>query len=410
MRMQMLALGFLCLATVSRAEDWPAWRGARGQGISHDKGFPEKWSKQENIVWRSELPGPGNSTPIVSGGLVFVTQANDAQSWRGTLCYDRKTGQQLWRAGLEYKDKESSHTTNPFCSASPVTDGKTLVAWYGSAGLEAYDIAQQGKRRWHYDLGKFEHIWGNASSPIIVDDKVILLCGPGLNASLLAVNLDTGEKVWQHALPSAQSEKVEQFKGTWCTPIVATIEGQQQIVASLPQRMAAFDPKTGEELWTCRGLSDLSYTSPLFDGHTLVGMSGFTGPALGLKVGGRGDITDANRLWREEKNPQRIGSGVIHQDHIYLVNEPTLECIELATGKSVWKERVGAYAWSSMVLAEGKLYNIDVGGETHVIDASPTFKLREKNKLGELTRGSLALSDGQIFIRTYKALYCIGKP
>jgi outer membrane protein assembly factor BamB len=186
------------------------------------------------------------------------------------------------------------------------------------------------------------------------------------------------------------------------------------IVLSLPGHVAGLDASSGKEIWRCRGLSDLVYTNPVIGNGVIVAMSGYQGPAIAMrlpKLGERGDLTDSHRLWREEKTQQRVGSGVIVGEHFYIVNEPGIAlCIELKTGKQAWRERAGGTTWSSSVVSGDRIYNVDQSGETVVFRATPEkLDVLHRNELGEMTRASPAVSDGQIFIRTYKHLYCIGE-
>jgi hypothetical protein len=188
------------------AENWPGWRGPTGQGISTERNLAVEWSTSKNVRWKVPLPDAGNSSPIVWGDRVFLTQASDKTLWppqkpadfpkgtsaggaavaerRSVMCFDRESGKLLWQRDTIYKEPETTHATNPFCSATPVTDGERVIASYGSAGLVCYDM--DGKLLWTYDVGKLDHIWGNASSPILYADLAILWCGPGSRQFLLA--------------------------------------------------------------------------------------------------------------------------------------------------------------------------------------------------------------------------------
>ena len=191
------------------------------------------------------------------------------------------------------------------------------------------------------------------------------------------------------------------------------VNGRDELIMSWPRRVAAYDLKTGKELWTCSGLNPLVYTSPLYADGVVVCMGGFNGSSLAVKAGGSGDVTETYRLWQHPKTKQRIGSGVIANGYIYILDDPGVaECIELKTGKVVWEERLkGAGAksdsWSSMVLSGDKLYVVNQSGETFVLKASPQFESLNVNSLGETTMASLAVSEGEIFIRTYSNLWCI---
>ncbi|MCP3692949.1 MAG: PQQ-binding-like beta-propeller repeat protein, partial [Planctomycetaceae bacterium] len=178
LRTSSICCWILLITSSLGAENWPGWRGPQGIGTTTETGFPLQWSQEKNIRWRVALPGPGNSTPIVWQDRVFVTCATDKGKQRSLICFDRKTGKQQWKQSVAYEAVEVTHKTNPQCASSPVTDGQQVVAWFGSAGLCAYTM--EGKQLWKRDLGKFDHIWGTASSPIIFEDLVILNGGPGL--------------------------------------------------------------------------------------------------------------------------------------------------------------------------------------------------------------------------------------
>ena len=413
-----LLIFFLLHAAMLRSENWPAWRGPEGTGVCHETNLPLRWSTNDNVRWRVPLPERGNSTPVIWGNRVFITQALEKENRRTLLCFDRANGKLLWQSGVK-ADKEVSHDTNPLCSASPVTDGERVIVSFASAGLHCYDFA--GKEIWQRDLGKQAHIWGNAASPIIHGDLCILNFGPGERTFLIAVDKKTGRTVWQTDEPGgdAGEKKAGQDKpawiGSWTTPVVAKVNGREELLMSFPKRACAFNPQTGKELWTCQGLNPLVYTSPLFSDGIVVAMGGFGGSALAVKAGGSGDVTGTHRLWQHPRTKQRIGSGVIAGDYIYILNDPGVaECMELKSGKVIWEERLkGAAAktdsWSSMVLAGEKIYVINQSGDAFVLQASPKFELLATSSIGETTMGSLAISNGEIFIRSYKSLWCIGE-
>ena len=238
-RLNSLALFALLalIATNAMAGDWPQWRGPDGTGHSDEKGVPLRWSKTDNIAWKIPLAETGNSTPIVYGDKVFITGTRDEGKTRALICFSRVDGKEMWSKGVEYTEKDPSHKTNPFCSSSPVTDGKRIVVWHGSAGLFCYDMS--GKELWQMKLGKFEHIWGYAASPIIYKDLVIASCGPGLTSFVAAFNKDTGEEVWRIAPKESQSLKVEEFRGSWSTPVVYKDGDRDVILMSLPMHLYA---------------------------------------------------------------------------------------------------------------------------------------------------------------------------
>ena len=412
-----MAAGLLFF-TGARAENWPQWRGPEGTGVSHEKNLPTHWSRTVNVSWRVPLPERGNSTPIVWGDRIFLTQAVGDR--RTLMCFERATGKLLWQQGVTRAGKEPSHETNPDCSASPVTDGQRVIASFASSGVFCYDL--DGHELWRRDLGKQIHIWGNAASPILHQDLCILNFGPGERTFLIAMDKTTGRTVWQHDEPGGASgekkpgqEKVD-WIGSWSTPVAVHTAGRDELLMSYPGRACAFDPGTGRELWTCAGLNPLAYASPLYSDGIAVAMGGYGGSSLGVRTGGSGDVTATHRLWQVPKNKQRVGSGVIYQDHIYILDDPGLaECIELNTGNVVWSERLKgpgptADNWSSVVLSEDKLFAINQSGDAFVWKASPKFEVISTNSIGEKTIASMAVSNGDIFLRSHQALWRIRSP
>ena len=401
-------------STSTIAENWPGWRGPRGDGTCTEKGLPTTWSTTENVAWKIALPERGNSTPVVWGDRVFVTQAIEKENRRTLMCFDRKEGKLLWQKGTEWKEKELTHGTNPYCASSAVTDGERVVAWFGSAGIFCYD--NDGNELWKRDLGIQKHIWGYGASPVLHGDLCYLNFGPGERSFLIALNKKTGETVWNHDEPYNKEGTDEaksgnpDYTGSWSSPLFREVNGRNELLISFPFRVCGMDPATGKEFWTCTGTNALAYTSPLFADGIVVGMGGYNGMSIALKAGGSGDVTKEQRLWRHPKTKQRIGSGVIHNGHIYIHNDPGIaECFELATGKLIWEERFkGGVNWSSVMLADNLCYTITQEGACNVFKASPKFELVATNLLGEQSNSSIVPSDGQLFIRTHQHLWCIG--
>ncbi|MDX1953587.1 MAG: PQQ-binding-like beta-propeller repeat protein [Verrucomicrobiota bacterium] len=414
---------FLALLSVStlQAENWPAWRGSGGSGVATDPNLPREWSATENIKWKTPLPDRGNSTPIVWGNKVFVTQAIEADGKRLLLCLDRATGKELWRAGTTYPEKEESHETNPQCSASPVTDGERVVAWFGSAGVFCYSM--DGKELWKRDLGKQTHEWGYAASPVLHKDLCYIHFGPGKRTFLAALNKKTGDIVWQIDMPEVfPPKRTDGFAGreqggivgSWSTPILINVNGRDELVISVPEEVQGLDPMTGKIFWRCKGLNPLLYTSPIYGDGVVVAMGGFMGTTVAVKPGGSGDVTATHKLWEKQRTKNRLGSGVIKDGYVYVLNTPGVaECIELKSGTVVWEERLPSKgpkseSWSNMTLAGDLIYVPNQSGDVVILKASPKFEVVTVNTIGnELTNGSLATSDGEIFIRTHQNLWCI---
>jgi outer membrane protein assembly factor BamB len=407
----------LLLCTPTFAADWPAWRGPTGQGHSEEKNLPLTWSETENVKWKIKLENQGNSTPVIWGDKIFLTQANKGGTQRSLLCFARADGKLLWQKDVEYTEKERNWNESWYCNASPALDGERAIVSYGSAGMYCYDF--DGKELWkRTDLGKWEHAFGNGASAVLYGDTAILWCGPNEKGDnyLLSVDKKTGKTVW----------KADQTYGSWSTPIIVDVKGQDQLIVGYSKDVKGkpvdqtgflygFDPKTGKELWKCQGLNSYCYASPLYADGVAVGMSGYGGSAIGVKLGGSGDIS-ADRLWLHPKNTQRVGSGLIVGGHVYIVDENSVpRCYDLQTGEEKWKvtKRPGnaGTTWGSMVHADGKLYCMMRNGDTLVFNASPTYELIGVNELtkGEQTNSSPAISNGQIFLRTFEQLWCIEK-
>ena len=396
------------------AADWPQFRGADHSGISEDTQVPLTWSAEKNVKWKVALPAGGNSSPIVSGDRVFLNCAEDARGFRRSLyCFSRADGKQLWKASVSYERTDPHHAANPYCAPSPAADGSQVVVWHGSAGLYCYDYS--GNELWKRDLGVIRQIWGYASSPIIFGDRVIVNGGPGERSFVAAIDLKTGHKLWQTDEPGGAEDKSKEtgsWLGSWSTPVIAKIGGEDQILVTMPRHVNAYDPKTGKILWTCAGTGDLAYTDPMVnaDLNVCVAMAGYGGAAIGFKLGGSGDVTQSNRLWEStDKPPQRIGSGVMIGKHLFMVQEPGFLCVDPLTGKELWKHpEPGQIFWGSITAAGDRLYATSQKGTTFVCAANPAgFKLLAKNEVGEKSNSTLAISGHQIFLRTYEHLYCI---
>ncbi len=403
-----VALFVLLIAATSmlRAEDWPAWRGASGQGFCEETNVLLNWSDKEHVKWKIPLAHQGNSTPVVWGDRIFLTQANTDGVIRSLLCFARADGKLLWQQDVPYSEKEKNWNANWYANASPATDGERVVVSFASAGMYCFDV--DGKVLWkRTDLGRWEHAFGSGSSPVLYGDLAILWCGPNEKQGrnfLLAVNKQTGETVWEH----------DEKSGSWGTPLIANVEGRDQLLLSMSPHLKGFDPKSGQELWLCEGLSKYVYTSPLYGNGVAVAMSGYGGAGLAVKLRGSGDIT-ADRLWHHPKNTQRVGSGMVIGDYVYMIEENGVpHCFELRTGEEVWKvdkRPGGGTTWGSMVHANGRLYVLMRSADTLVFAASPNYELLAANSLGrgEATNSSLAISNGDIFIRTFDHLWCIGE-
>lgn len=415
-------LPLLLAAGTACAADWPAWRGPNGDGISPETDFPRTWSTNRHVRWRVDLPDRGNATPIVAAGKVFVPQAIEADGRRLLLAFDRATGAKLWEAGTVFRGQEETHRDNPYCAGSPVTDGERAVVSFGSAGVFAFSL--DGKELWRRDLGPQQHVWGNAASPVIHGPHVLLYHGPGPFSRLVALDKRTGEVAWSQALPEpVPDSRTDGFRGqapgivgSFATPILVRAGGRDELVLGLPGEVRAWAPATGRELWRCAGLNPLVYLTPTYGEGLVFAAGGYFGSTLAVRPGGDGDVTATHRLWHEERNRKgRLGSGVIKDGRVFLVNmDGVAECLELRTGRQLWLERLkgpgaSAETWSSMTLAGDLIYAVNQSGDAFVLRAAPQFELLHTNSLGEYTNSSFAMSDGELFLRTWKGLWCLSE-
>lgn len=413
------ALGFLVSAGALTADDWPAFRGPAGDGISPEKSAPTTWGADKNIKWKVALPHRANGSPIVSSGRVFVAGPEDDDGKKRSLyCFDRKDGKQLWVKTVDFPKAMPTHETNPHSPTTPASNGKSVVVWHGSAGLHCYDL--EGKALWSRDLGEFEHMWGEGTSPVIHLGRVYLNSGPGKKKVFVAAfDLKDGKTLWEHEEPfkgTGERNEENQFMGSWTTPLLVTAGGKSELICTLPTRVVAFAPEDGKVLWYCEGLrfkqGDLAYSSPVLAGDACVVFGGYGGVGLGVRLGGSGDVTSTHRLWRNEKIPQSIGSGIVVDGYVYIpfAGANIIECLDPKTGKEAWKERSKGAFWGSIVSAAGRAYVTDQKGRTVVFKPNPQkFESIAVNELGEESNSTPAISDGQIFIRTFKHLYCIAE-
>jgi outer membrane protein assembly factor BamB len=422
---------------IALAGNWPAWRGVNGDGISEDSKLPLHWGTNQNVRWCKPLPDPGNSTPVIWGDRVFVTQAVLKENRRTLMCFGRRDGHLLWQAGTVWTEKESGGSSNPPCTPSPVTDGQLVIVWFGSAGVFGYDF--EGRELWRRDLGRQSHVWGYASSPVLYGDRCLLNFGPGPRSFLVALDKRTGKTLWQQDLPSIGddakwedlggdlkewkqlgSPKVPEVSGSCATPLVVRAAGREEVIIGIPLRMLAFDLKNGERLWSCEGPNTGIYGSPFY-GDGLVGLmgSGLRNTAMVVRPGGRGDVTATHRLWHQlpSGNKACIGSGVIHRDHLYQVTMAGFaQCLQLKTGQTVWEHRLTtgggrSASWSSPILGGDRLYVSNQSAEVFVLRSAPKFEALATNSIGdESMNASLAISDGALFLRTDRNLWCIAEP
>ena len=427
-----IALTWCCiLSTPGGAADWPMWRGPQANGVTEETDLPLHWSRESHVRWRFPLPEPGNSTPIVWGDKVWITQPRTETAECALVGIDRTQGELLWQRTIRQESEDPTHRTNPYCSPSPVTDGERVICWFGSAGLICYDL--EGEQLWRKDLGPQRHMWGYAASPVLHNDLCILSFGPGEREFVVAVNKRTGETVWKvdeepppedgdwiqngtngpgRAEPGASRSEI--LRGSWATPLIVEAEGRPELILCPPGRVQARDPASGELLWKCKGLGPLVYASPLAGENTVVAMGGYHAAAVAVRPGGRGDVTATHQLWRQEPTQLLLGTGLIRAGRLYThTMDGKLSCWSLSDGDRLWQTRLPnsggkSDAWSSLVESGDRIYLVNQAGDTLVFRVEPKFELLATNVLDETTNASPVPAYGNILIRTHEALWCLG--
>jgi outer membrane protein assembly factor BamB len=388
------------------AKYWPRWRGPSGQGYVPAGQYVDRWSATERVLWKAEVPGSGNSSPIVWGDRLFVTAAENNGAKLSLLAFNRADGRRLWHTAIPQDGVESVHQKNGYASATPATDGQMIFASFGRHGLAAFDFA--GKLVWHRQFGVINNYHGPAGSPVLYRDRIFLYQDQKASsdgaAFVAAFDKKTGRTLWQ--TPRAESVG-------WGTPVVISTGERDELVVSSQRRVAAYDPQTGRELWTARGMSFEVIPTPVV-GHGLVfASSGRAGPTLAIRPGGSGDVSATHVAWSTPKGSPFVPSGIVVGDLLYLVNDmqSVLTVYEAATGVLVYQGRLGAAQRegfsASPVSVNGKVFFTNDEGQTFVVQAEREFKLLHVNEHGSRTLASPALVDGTWYWRTDAGLVAI---
>lgn len=423
--------------------NWPSFRGAQAAGVSEKQNLPDKWDGKtgENILWHTPVPGLAHSSPVVWGNRIFVTSAvssdpkasfkpglygdGDAsedrspQKWM-LYALDKRTGKILWeRIAHEGVPREKRHMKSTYASATPATDGRIVVAWFGSQGVFAYDL--NGRLLWQVDVGRLNlgaydiptYEWGTASSPIIWNNLVILQCDTQDDSFLLALDVNTGKQVWKterQELPS------------WGTPTVAMTSKGPELVTNAANFIRGYDPRTGKELWKLGRSSKITAPTPLFAEDKFVIASGRAPerPIFVVKAGARGDLTlpegktsSASVVWSRSGRGSYMPTPLVYDGIVYvLANNGLLDAYDLKTGEEIYRQRlplVGSGFSASPVAADGKLYLSNEDGDMLVIAAGRKFAHLGTNAMGELLMATPALSEGVMYVRTANSLFAVSR-
>ncbi len=412
-----LAFGVLAMAAVS-ADNWPQWRGPQLNGTTGEKGLPVKWSPTDNIAWKLPMPSRSGATPIIWNNRIFLNVAlfdatGDLELW----CVDRANGQVLWKRPLSGGNNRQRKQN--MSSPSPVTDGTTVWVMTGTSILKSFDFA--GKELWSRDIqkdyGQFGLNWGYASSPLLHEGALYVQVLHGMKTDdpsyVMRIDKASGKTVWKVNRPT---DAVSESPDSYTTPALVRLGNATEIVISGGDVVTGHDPETGKELWRANGLNptnDRNYriiSSPVVAAPGVVIAPTRQRPMLALKPGGRGDVTTSHKLWEFNNGPD-VPTPTSDGTYLYVVNDGgVVYCLDLKTGAAVYgPERLkpGTYS-ASPTLADGRLYITSEEGIASVFAAGPKFQILAENAMEEYTLSSIAVSQGQLFLRTEKHLYAIG--
>ena len=409
--MRRATLGCVALvvaAAAGRGEEWPAWRGPRGDGTSVETNVPVRWSGTENVAWRVAVPGKGHSSPVVWGDRVFVTTCLEKEKKRVVMAFERRTGKRLWERVVLTARLERKHRLNSHASSTPATNGEhvwvTFLA-YPRVHVACYDV--EGEEVWRRSPGEFHSVHGFCSPLIPYKDTIILNAdqdakGPK-RAYIVAFDKATGEERWRIDRPN----RVRSYG----PPFIVQAAGRTQMVLSGAKCVASYDPGSGKQHWIVDGPTEQFVASLVYTDGMFMMTGGFpTLHILGIRPDGNGNVTDSHVPWHLRKAASYVPSPIAAGKHFFLVSDTgTASCLEARTGKVMWRQRLGRHHSASPVSAKGLLYFLADDGEMFVLTAGPRFEVVARNAVGEPCRASPAISRGQMFVRTTKSLLCIGR-
>lgn len=401
----LMLLSGLGLLPPSQADNWPGWRGPTGDGISTEKNLPLRWSDKENIRWKVELREAGVSAPVVWGDRVFLTSSGGRLSDRLYLdCYHANSGRHLWRASFFGSAvPEGQFPPGGMAVPTPATDGKRVCALFGTGDLVCVDL--DGRPLWLRSLaqeyGPFRNRWGMASSPLLLGGLLVVQVDHWGGSYLLGVDVATGANRWKTARDASVN---------WTSPLAVQVAGKTQLIVVGTHTVKGYDAKTGAELWTVRGMHMQCIPSPVARDGRLFVLPDQRFNTLALRLDGKtGDLTKTHVLWKARSGRAGVPSALCLGKLYYFVEDNGWgNCLEAATGKRVWRERMGGKHQASLVAGDGKVYFTGETGVITVVRAGEKFEVLAKNDLGEPMVASPAIAGGRLFVRGTRHLFCIG--
>lgn len=418
-------------------ENWPAWRGPDGTGVTDETGLPVQWSEDSNVVWKTAIPPWGASTPAIWDDAIFLTtqlepNEDDEDAPSGgefdllALRIDKTSGEIVWSKALGRADtprsaergRQKYHRYHNAASPSPVTDGKHVVFHFGNGDLVVTDF--DGNTLWRRNLqddyGAYSIWWGHANSPVIVGDLLISVCMQDSLADLqpeskpsyvVAHDLATGDVRWYTPrMTGAEKE--------WCdaytTPLVRQVEDRTEVLVMGATWLDAYDPQSGERLWYLPGLDgNRTITGPTIHDGIVFATIGMRGPVFAAKIGGEGELPEDRILWEYASNTPDSPSPVYQNGLLFIVSDNGIaQCVDAATGELQWRERLGGTFKASPLAAEGRIYFVNLEGECTVVAAEREYRELARNVLDDEFTASPAVSDSRIYLRGRRWLYCLG--
>jgi outer membrane protein assembly factor BamB len=407
------------------AENWPAWRGPRGDGSSLEKHLPEHWNgpRGENIAWKVEIPGKGHASPIIWDDRIFVVSCREESEDRLLLCLDRASGRILWERTVLHSPLERKNPLNSYASSTPATDGKLVYVTFlesdpkapvnavgtkyagqlaspGWMVVAAYDFA--GNRRWLVRPGVFNSTHGFCSPPVLFEDTVIVNGDHDGDSYLVALKQSTGETIWK--VPREHRIR------SYCPPIIRQIDGRTQMVLSGAECVASYDPHNGKRHWVIEGPTEQYVASLVCNGKLFFMTAGFpTHHLLAIRPDGEGDVTKTHVVWQTTEGCPYVPSPILAGRYLLVVADGGIaSCFEAQTGNRYWKEKIGPHYSTSPVEADGRVIFLSDRGVATIIEPGPKLSVVSRNDLGEDCFASPAISQGRIYIRGENHLYCIG--
>ena len=412
-RPSLVALCAASLFSACAADEWPQFRGPTGQGVSDAHGLPVTWSETNNIVWKTELPGSGHSSPVVSGNRIWLTASPDKGLSRHVLCVALDSGKIVRDIELfTYEKPEPCHSLNSYATPTPVLENNRVYVTFGSPGTACLS-AETGEKLWERrDFVVDYRDVGAASSPVLYRNLLILTCDgqKGDKQFVVALDKNTGATLWKTDRTFDPNKNPDQIHSS-CVPLAIRVGDRDQLVSPAGYGVHTYDPDTGTELWHAwyDGWSVVS--RPVFADGFLVICCGTVNPRMLCirPAGASGDITESGVVWKTDKNVPGMPSPLLVDHRLYTMTATTLSCLDPASGKVFWSENIPGQHLASPVAADGNIFLFSQGKTSTVVALGDTFRIVATNRLDEGCFASPAIAGHSLIVRTTKHLYRIGK-